>query len=215
MKLSLVVMTAGKSKGQAVPINLPHFIIGRDPQCNLRPASAVISKRHCAVLIKEGQVFVRDFDSTNGTFINDVPVKGEASLKNDDILKIGPLEFKVVIEIKPPGSKPTPLPPKKASSNGSHNDDESVAAMLLSLQEESGKTAGEESTSAEESDIPSGSTVMDLVTSPPNATPAVAAETPVPDAKKEAAPKKPDPKNDPAHLAAKAILEKYSRRTRN
>src|SRR5450631_1699183 len=108
MKVSLVVMTAGKSKGQAVPVNLPHFIIGRDPQCNLRPASAVISKRHCAVLIKDGQVFVRDFDSTNGTFINDFPVKGEAALKHDDILKIGPLEFKVVLEVKAPGSQPTP-----------------------------------------------------------------------------------------------------------
>ena len=30
----------------------------------------------------------------------------------------------------------------------------------------------------------------------------------------QAAPKKPDPKNDPAHLAAKAILEKYNRRSR-
>ena len=94
MKLSLVVMTAGKSKGQAIPVNLPQFIIGRDPQCNLRPASAVISKRHCAVLVKEGKVFVRDFDSTNGTFVNDVPVKGESPLKNEDVLKIGPLEFK-------------------------------------------------------------------------------------------------------------------------
>src|SRR2546430_17740644 len=99
MKLSLVVMTAGKSKGQAVPVNLPQFIIGRDPQCNLRPASAAISKRHCAVLVKEGKVFVRDFDSTNGTFVNDVPIKGEVPLKHEDILKIGPLEFKVVMEI--------------------------------------------------------------------------------------------------------------------
>ena len=63
-------------------------------------ASAVISKRHCAVLVKEAQVFVRDFGSTNGTFVNDVPVKGEASLKNEDILKIGPLEFKVSLEVK-------------------------------------------------------------------------------------------------------------------
>src|SRR6478672_6378142 len=100
MKLSLVVMTAGKSKGQAIPVNLPQFIIGRDPQCNLRPASAVISKRHCALLMKDGKVSVRDFDSTNGTFVNDKPVKGEVSLSNEDILKIGPLEFKVVIEPK-------------------------------------------------------------------------------------------------------------------
>ena len=98
MKLSLVVTTAGKAKGQVIPIRLAQFVIGRDPQCNLRPASALISKRHCAVLVKSGQVFVRDFDSTNGTFINENPVKGEAPLQNDDELKVGPLCFKVIIE---------------------------------------------------------------------------------------------------------------------
>src|SRR5438132_10804894 len=112
MKLSLMVMNAGKTQGQSIPVNLAQFIIGRDPQCNLRPASAVISKRHCAVLVKEAQVFVRDFGSTNGTFVNDVPVKGEAPLKNEDILKIGPLEFKVSLEVKPPGAKATPVPSK-------------------------------------------------------------------------------------------------------
>ena len=156
MKLSLVVMTAGKSKGQAIPINLPQFIIGRDPQCNLRPASAVISKRHCALLIKNGKAFVRDFDSTNGTFVNDVPVKGEAPLKNDDILKLGPLEFKVVIAVKPAGSPPTPPLPTPAASPAGHSDDESVAAMLLSLQEDAPDGSGAPATPPEESEITSG-----------------------------------------------------------
>jgi pSer/pThr/pTyr-binding forkhead associated (FHA) protein len=208
MKLSLVVMTAGKSKGQAIPINLPQFIIGRDPQCNLRPASAVISKRHCAVLIKEGQVFVRDFDSTNGTFVNEVPVKGEAPLKNDDTLKIGPLEFKVFLEVKPPGAKATPVPPKLVA-RADHTDDESVAAMLLSLQEDGGNKAGEESTSSEDPEVPAGSTVMDLAVTPPAGAPEVTAgtaETPAPEGKPTPTAKKPDPKTDPAHLAAKAIL---------
>jgi pSer/pThr/pTyr-binding forkhead associated (FHA) protein len=207
MKLSLVVMTAGKSKGQAVPINLPQFIIGRDPQCNLRPASAVISKRHCAVLIKDGKAFVRDFESTNGTFVNDVPVTGETPLKDKDVLKIGPLEFRVIIEAKPPGAKPTPLPAKPAAAAG-HDDDESVAAMLLSLQEDGTKAAGDESTPEGDPEVPAGSTVMDLSVTP------AAAETPSPEATKAPTPKKPDLKTDPAHLAAKSILEKYSRRSR-
>jgi len=274
MKLSLVVMTAGKSKGQAVPINLPQFIIGRDPQCNLRPASAVISKRHCAILVKDGNVSVRDFDSTNGTFVNDVPVKGEAALADGNILKIGPLEFQVKIEPSPSGAKVTPLPdkpavvlpateeaavkpqaktpvmpkpavkpvpaaaaaqidaaadtvhanvtagagvPKPAAAKETpkpagaaaedHSDDESVAAMLLALHGEDGPPAGEEA--GDESNVPAGSTVMDLSVTPPNVTPPPGA-----DAAKTTPTKKPDPKNDPAHLAAKAILEKYNRRTR-
>src|SRR5581483_8262257 len=102
MKLSLVVVNAGKTEGQAIPIKLAQFIIGRDPQCNLRPASPVISKRHCAILVKNGKVFIRDFDSTNGTFVNDKQVKGEFALVHNDILKIGPLTFRVSIEATVP-----------------------------------------------------------------------------------------------------------------
>src|SRR5262249_48130187 len=107
MKVSLVVMSDGKAKGQAIPVTLPQFVIGRDPQCQLRPTSPVISKRHCALLIKGGKVFVRDFGSTNGTFVNEDPVKGEKELTDKDILKVGPLLFEVSLEVSTPVNKPT------------------------------------------------------------------------------------------------------------
>jgi pSer/pThr/pTyr-binding forkhead associated (FHA) protein len=208
MKVSLVVLAAGKAAGQTVPITLSQFIIGRDPQCNLRPASAVISKRHCAILVKGGSVVVRDFDSTNGTFVNDKPVKGESPLKHDDVLKVGPLAFRVVIETTTPVNKPTPTPPPKTASAPA--DDESVAAMLLSLQDDtSAGMTGE--------DVPAGSTVMDVVS------PAAGAETgekkedeKKAEAKKDEKDKKPEaPKNSAdTRAAAAAILEKYTRRQR-
>src|SRR5215471_3895522 len=105
MKLSLVVSSPGKAEGKVIPITLSQFVIGRDPQCHLRPASAVISKRHCAILIRNGKAFVRDFDSTNGTFINEEPVKGERELANNDFLTIGPLNFRVALEASAPVNK--------------------------------------------------------------------------------------------------------------
>jgi predicted component of type VI protein secretion system len=114
MKLSLVVLTPGKGEGKVIPITLAQFLIGRDPQCQLRPASPVISKRHCALLVRDQQVFLRDFDSTNGTFLNDEPVKGEVELHDGDRLKCGPLAFAVQIELGASVSQPTPPPPMKA-----------------------------------------------------------------------------------------------------
>ena len=67
MKLSLVVLTEGKQRGKVLNITLAQFLIGRDPQCHLRPASPMISKRHCALIQREGKAFIRDFDSTNGS----------------------------------------------------------------------------------------------------------------------------------------------------
>ena len=69
MKVSLVV-ASGAHEGKVIPLTGAQFLIGRDQQCNLRPASPAISKLHCAVLIRDGKVHVKDFGSTNGTLVN-------------------------------------------------------------------------------------------------------------------------------------------------
>src|SRR6516164_7424688 len=114
MKLSLVVQTPGnKMDGKVLEIKLAQFLVGRDPQCHLRPASALISKRHCALLQRDGKAYVRDFDSTNGTFVNEQQVKGEVELKNKDHLKVGPIAFTVLVQADTPVNRPTPPPPTK------------------------------------------------------------------------------------------------------
>jgi pSer/pThr/pTyr-binding forkhead associated (FHA) protein len=202
MKLSLTVLTAGKAAGKTIPITLAQFLIGRDPQCNLRPSSAMVSKRHCALMIKGDKVFVRDFDSTNGTFINNEPVKGERELHNDDILKVGPLEFRAVVEASPASPKTFPAPVKSATA-GQHDED--VAAMLLAMSDDAAPGG-----LSDVEEVPSGSTVMDVVpTSPPETredVPKTDAQKPKPDAAKA---------NANTSAAAKAILDKYTRRSRS
>jgi len=202
MKLSLVVQTPGKSAGKVIPITLSQFVIGRDPQCHLRPASAAISKRHCALLVRTGKVYVRDFDSTNGTLVNEEPVKGERELHNEDQLQVGPLVFGVKIEATVPVSKPTPPPAPKAAES---TDDESVAAMLLSLQDD--PSAAGDGVGVDSQGVPTGSTVMDIAT----------AGTTEQEAGKPEADKNQPAKQSPGNTssAAKAILEKYMRRPRS
>src|SRR5690348_18257906 len=113
MKLSLVVQTPGPNQGKVLEIKLAQFVVGRDPQCHLRPASPMISKRHCAVSQREGKAFIRDFDSTNGTVLNNEPVKGEIQLHHADQLKTGPLIFEGRSEATTPVNRPTPPPPTK------------------------------------------------------------------------------------------------------
>jgi predicted component of type VI protein secretion system len=116
MKLSLVVLTPGPNQGKVLEIKLTQFVVGRDTQCHLRPASPMISKRHCAILQRESKAFVRDFDSTNGTFVNNEQIKGEIELHNGDQLKIGPLLFTVLLESSTPVNRPTPPPPTRAAT---------------------------------------------------------------------------------------------------
>jgi pSer/pThr/pTyr-binding forkhead associated (FHA) protein len=111
MKVSLIVLTAGKMRGQAIPVRRFPFVIGRDDECNLRPASIEVSRKHCAILLHDGKAFIRDLDSSNGTRVNGEFLVGETELRDYDRLAIGPLLFHVRLE--PGVDKRTPIPPTR------------------------------------------------------------------------------------------------------
>lgn len=109
MKVSLVVAT-GAHEGRVIPLTGPQFLIGRDPQCQLRPASQAISKLHCAILVRDGKVYVKDFGSTNGTMVNDVLVQDtEVAVQDGASVRVGPLDFRLKVE-KVEKTDGTPLP---------------------------------------------------------------------------------------------------------
>jgi pSer/pThr/pTyr-binding forkhead associated (FHA) protein len=225
MKLSLVVLTPGKQEGKILEVKLTQFVIGRDAQCHLRPASPMISKRHCAVLQRDGKAFLRDFDSTNGTFLNDQQVKGEVELQNDDRLKVGPLLFRVNMEVVAPVNRPTPPPATRvpdqaaaaaAKAPAAGNDktpppptkaggsDDEIAAMLLS----DGDDAVAGSVTVGSDPVPEGTTQMDIFV-PPGSTP-----EPVPAGAKDAKGEKEGKDKGNTASAAKSILEKMMKRPR-
>jgi predicted component of type VI protein secretion system len=96
MEIKLVVAN-GKNVGQEIPVTGPKFLIGRADDCQLRPRSDVISRYHCVILVEEAFLAVRDFGSKNGTFVNDQQVMGEQELRSGDRLRVGQLEFDVVL----------------------------------------------------------------------------------------------------------------------
>lgn len=157
MKFSLIVRTPGKMEGKAIPITLSQFLIGRDKQCQLRPASPVVSNRHCALQVREERAFVRDFESTNGTFVNDQSVKGEQELHDGDRLQVGPMLFEVRLEKT---AAPKPAPPASPKPSVETADDEAMAALLLALPE--GQDAGSGIRGVDDDGVPTGSTVMEL-----------------------------------------------------
>jgi pSer/pThr/pTyr-binding forkhead associated (FHA) protein len=160
MKLNLIV-NDGAHKGKAIPITKKEFVIGRDPKCHLRPSSGAVSKKHCTLIFRDGKLFVRDLNSTNGTFINDKQIKGEHPLSNEDKLSIGPLSFLVRMEGLPAAvEQPKPAAPVGARTTKGM-DDEAVADMLLLLDEQ--EEAG--TLDMLDDNIPSGSTLMEMLPS--------------------------------------------------
>ncbi|MDO4187438.1 MAG: FHA domain-containing protein, partial [Lachnospiraceae bacterium] len=56
-----------------------------------------VSSRHCELSNREGEIYCRDLDSSNGTMINQQKVYQEIRVESGDILRIGRLSFFVQI----------------------------------------------------------------------------------------------------------------------
>jgi pSer/pThr/pTyr-binding forkhead associated (FHA) protein len=101
-----LVVASGSRAGQVIPISGERFVIGRADDCNLKPRSELISRYHCEILLKEGEVFVRDMGSKNGVFLNDNQITETRQLKNGDKLAVGPLDFFAHITLDEKSQKP-------------------------------------------------------------------------------------------------------------
>jgi pSer/pThr/pTyr-binding forkhead associated (FHA) protein len=69
-------------------------VVGRHPACDTWLESRRVSRRHCCLVRAEGEVFVRDLGSTNGTWINGHRVD-EGRLRPGDELAIGGFRYRV------------------------------------------------------------------------------------------------------------------------
>ncbi len=106
MQVKLKVMT-GSHAGSEIPIGGDKFLIGRSESCQLRPKSDSISRKHCIIVIRDGRVLIQDLKSRNGTYINEkrLPSDRAKLLNAGDVLKLGKLQFEVVIEHGLKGNK--------------------------------------------------------------------------------------------------------------
>jgi hypothetical protein len=232
MKVSLVV-ASGVHQGKVIPVVSQQFVIGRDPQCQLRPASQAISKQHCAILVKGGKVFLKDYGSTNGTFVDEEQIEPNAELEvaNGVRVRVGPLDFNIQIVLPRP-SDSTPLPDALNLTNTPEADKLKAAAgakpgstttkpvqKAEKPQPIPGPPASSGSDSeddiaamllgmGDESSVPEGSTVFEMQGINPDGTPKKE-ETPPPGSGEKKVLSREDSSN-----AASDILRKYMRRPR-
>lgn len=61
------------------------------------PDDGTISSRHCELVFSKGKLFVQDLQSTNGTMVNGVPIKGSYPLNEGDKLTLGKTELRLRI----------------------------------------------------------------------------------------------------------------------
>lgn len=88
------IVNSGRSAGRGIAIKRQKLLIGRAEECDVRPLSEEVSRRHCEIVHGGGQVTVEDLGSRNGTFVNGRKIEVKTTLADGDILRIGSLELK-------------------------------------------------------------------------------------------------------------------------
>ncbi len=98
MEVKLVIV-GGKLAGREIPIRTREFLIGRGQECQLRPQSNAISRKHCAIVVGTAEAAIEDYNSTNGTYVNGERVDKRRELKSGDRIKVGMLELDVLLAV--------------------------------------------------------------------------------------------------------------------
>ena len=76
-----------------VAVETDPFIVGRDDDCELKLIDKRISRRHFEIRRGGDLIWIRDLESTNGTFVNNKKIKQAELLEPGDIISIGKFKF--------------------------------------------------------------------------------------------------------------------------
>ena len=90
-KAAWVLVGRAEPKGPTSTIDIVShkFVIGRRSNSDLHLPNATVSGQHAEILTINGQLFLKDLESRNGTFLNGRRIKSAALLEAGDILHFG------------------------------------------------------------------------------------------------------------------------------
>jgi pSer/pThr/pTyr-binding forkhead associated (FHA) protein len=90
------VILSPSGKHRTTSRSLP-LLVGRSEDAKLRISQDCVSRRHCQFLAKDGEVFVRDLDSTNGTLLDGERIEPQADtfVRPGSVVIVGGATFRV------------------------------------------------------------------------------------------------------------------------
>jgi diguanylate cyclase (GGDEF)-like protein len=84
-----LIVIRGTPQGKRFELSPGAMFIGRDASAEICVNDQNASRKHAVVFAEGGVIKIRDNHSTNGTFVNDRPVKEPIVLHKEDMIKIG------------------------------------------------------------------------------------------------------------------------------
>lgn len=108
-----LILATGSNAGIAAPIYRGYYMVGRHPECQIRPKTRSVSRRHLLIHHDQSALLVIDLGSTSGTRINDEKIEAKRwyPVSDGDVLRLGKTVFNVSIQstaLVPPQPSPEP-----------------------------------------------------------------------------------------------------------
>lgn len=91
--MALLQVLQGLNPGEIIPLEGAAAILGRHPACDIVLESASVSRQHARILNLDGNFYVEDLHSRNGTMLNGRPITQRQLLADNDQLGICDLSF--------------------------------------------------------------------------------------------------------------------------
>ncbi len=93
--LTKLTVVSGQSTGSSVPL-AGVVSIGRGYECALMIDDSYASEKHAQIrLADDGSWVIEDLLSTNGTYVNEVPVSEPTVVTDKDVIRIGRTELRL------------------------------------------------------------------------------------------------------------------------
>jgi len=103
--MSHLIARLGPQQGRQYELTVPKTILGRHPDCQVVIEVGAVSRQHCAVVEENGDYFIEDLKSRNGTFLNSEPVQNRKRLYDGDVIRVCEVEFSFHGRPRPPHSQ--------------------------------------------------------------------------------------------------------------
>ncbi len=81
------------------------IVLGRALECDLAVVSPHISRQHAKLEVGDGQLYLEDLGSSNGTMVNGKRASGRQQLRHDDELRFHDIIFRVTENLSRPHSE--------------------------------------------------------------------------------------------------------------
>lgn len=89
---SLILLVQGQAK--TYQLKAGDNFLGRLPECDIQIDSNMVSRKHARVYPQDGQFYIEDLNSGNGSFVNGQRITAPTLLKTNDRIKFGPILFR-------------------------------------------------------------------------------------------------------------------------